>query len=130
MSRDPRVRDDLRKGKRQLRPRLGAESGIRIFDSSLGGLGGCPFAPGASGNAATEDLVDLFEASGVATRIDLEALLEAAAWVEGDLLKRSLPSRLLRARLGGGKSEDPPAAREKAGVAPPPPATSRAWKGR
>jgi hypothetical protein len=134
MSRDPRVRDDARKGKRQLRPRLGVqagyESGIRIFDSSLGGLGGCPFAPGASGNAATEDLVAWVEASGVATGIDLEALLKAAAWVERDLLKRSLPSRLLRARLGGGRSEDPPGAREKAGVAPPPPGASRAWKGR
>ena len=130
MSRDPRVRDDLRKGKRQLRPRLGAESGIRIFDSSLGGLGGCPFAPGASGNAATEDLVDLFEASGVATGIDPEALLEAAAWVERDLLKRLLPGRVLRARLGTGKSEDPPGAREKGGLAPPPPGASRAWKAR
>jgi hydroxymethylglutaryl-CoA lyase len=77
----------------------GYQSGIRIFDSSLGGLGGCPYAPGASGNAATEDLVDLFEASGIATGIDLDALVDTAAWVEGNLLGRSLPSRVLRARL-------------------------------
>lgn len=77
----------------------GYESGIRTFDSSLGGLGGCPYAPGASGNAATEDLVDLFEASGVATGIDLDALVETSAWVERDLLRRSLPGRVFRARL-------------------------------
>jgi hydroxymethylglutaryl-CoA lyase len=77
----------------------GYRSGIRIFDSSLGGLGGCPYAPGASGNAATEDLVDLFEASGIATGIDLDALVDTAAWVERDLLRRSLPGRVFRARL-------------------------------
>lgn len=52
------------------------ECGIRTFDSSLGGLGGCPFAPGASGNIVTEDLVFMFEAMGVTTGIDLSALLE------------------------------------------------------
>ncbi len=52
------------------------ECGIRTFDSSLGGLGGCPFAPGASGNIVTEDLVFMFEAMGVSTGIDLSALLE------------------------------------------------------
>jgi hydroxymethylglutaryl-CoA lyase len=83
----------------------GYASGVRIFDSSLGGLGGCPYAPGASGNVATEDLVDLFEASGIATgidldAIDLDALVETAAWVERDLLRRSLPGRVFRARLG------------------------------
>ena len=77
----------------------GYQSGIRIFDSSLGGLGGCPYAPGASGNAATEDLVDLFEASGIATGVDLDALVDTAAWVERDLLRRSLPGRVIRARL-------------------------------
>jgi hydroxymethylglutaryl-CoA lyase len=53
------------------------EVGVRAFDSSLGGLGGCPFAPGASGNVITEDLVFMFESMGVATGIDFDALLEA-----------------------------------------------------
>ena len=51
--------------------------GVRTFDSSLGGLGGCPYAPGASGNVVTEDLVFMFEAMGVATGIDLERLIAA-----------------------------------------------------
>jgi len=55
------------------------EEGVRTFDSSLGGLGGCPYAPGASGNVVTEDLVFMFEAMGVATGIDLERLLAARA---------------------------------------------------
>jgi hydroxymethylglutaryl-CoA lyase len=53
------------------------EEGVRAFDSSLGGLGGCPFAPGASGNVITEDLVFMFEAMGVATGIDLDKLMAA-----------------------------------------------------
>jgi hydroxymethylglutaryl-CoA lyase len=53
------------------------EEGVRAFDSSLGGLGGCPFAPGASGNVITEDLVFMFEAMGVATGIDLDRLMVA-----------------------------------------------------
>jgi len=53
------------------------EEGVRAFDSSLGGLGGCPFAPGASGNVITEDLVFMFEAMGVATGIDLDKLMVA-----------------------------------------------------
>jgi hydroxymethylglutaryl-CoA lyase len=53
------------------------EEGVRHFDSSLGGLGGCPFAPGASGNVITEDLVFMFEAMGVATGIDLDKLMAA-----------------------------------------------------
>ena len=55
------------------------EEGVRTFDSSLGGLGGCPYAPGASGNVVTEDLVFMFEAMGVATGIDIGRLLEARA---------------------------------------------------
>ncbi len=51
--------------------------GVRTFDSSQGGLGGCPYAPGASGNVVTEDLVFMFEAMGVATGVDLEALIAA-----------------------------------------------------
>jgi hydroxymethylglutaryl-CoA lyase len=53
------------------------EEGVRHFDSSLGGLGGCPFAPGASGNVITEDLVFMFESMGVATGIDMDKLLAA-----------------------------------------------------
>ena len=53
------------------------EEGVRAFDSSMGGLGGCPFAPGASGNVITEDLVFMFEAMGVRTGIDLEKLFAA-----------------------------------------------------
>jgi hydroxymethylglutaryl-CoA lyase len=53
------------------------EEGVRAFDSSLGGLGGCPFAPGASGNVITEDLVFMFESMGVSTGIDLEKLMVA-----------------------------------------------------
>jgi len=53
------------------------EEGVRHFDSSMGGLGGCPFAPGASGNVITEDLVFMFESMGVATGVDLEKLFEA-----------------------------------------------------
>lgn len=78
----------------------GYEAGVRIFDASLGGLGGCPYAPGASGNVATEDVVDLFERAGIATGVDLDALVDTTAWLEGDVLKRPLPSRVYRARLG------------------------------
>lgn len=55
------------------------ESGIRTFDASIGGLGGCPFAPGASGNVATEDVVMMLEQMGFSTGIDLDALMRAAA---------------------------------------------------
>lgn len=66
------------------------ECGIRTFDSSLGGLGGCPFAPGASGNIVTEDLVFMFEAMGIATGIDLEALLRVR-----EIVRRGLPDEPL-----------------------------------
>jgi hydroxymethylglutaryl-CoA lyase len=78
----------------------GYEAGVRTFDASLGGLGGCPYAPGASGNVASEDVVDLFERAGIATGVDLDALVDAAAWLERDVLKRPLPGRVFRARLG------------------------------
>ncbi|MBW2716505.1 MAG: hydroxymethylglutaryl-CoA lyase [Deltaproteobacteria bacterium] len=78
----------------------GFEEGVRIFDSSLAGLGGCPYAPGASGNVATEDLVDLFEREGIRTGIDLDSLVDASAWLERDVLERPLPGRVFRARLG------------------------------
>jgi hydroxymethylglutaryl-CoA lyase len=60
------------------------EEGVRAFDSSMGGLGGCPFAPGASGNVITEDLVFMFESMGIATGIDFDKLMAARkALVEG-----------------------------------------------
>lgn len=65
------------------------ESGVTILDSSLGGIGGCPFAPAAAGNVATEDLVYLFERSGVKTGVDLDAAIEAAKWVTGRLGKNA-----------------------------------------
>jgi hydroxymethylglutaryl-CoA lyase len=78
----------------------GYEEGVRTFDAALGGLGGCPYAPGASGNAATEDLVDLFERAGVRTGVDLDALVDASGWLEHAVLKRPLPGRVYRAVLG------------------------------
>ncbi|MFL6564098.1 MAG: hydroxymethylglutaryl-CoA lyase [Burkholderiales bacterium] len=62
------------------------EEGVRHFDSSMAGLGGCPFAPGASGNVITEDLVFMFEAMGISTGIDLERLFEAR-----DILIQGIP---------------------------------------
>lgn len=78
----------------------GFEAGVRSFDSSLGGLGGCPYAPGASGNVATEDLVDLFECEGISTGVDLEALVDASTWMEREVLQRPLPGRVYRAIQG------------------------------
>ena len=62
------------------------DEGVRHFDSSMGGLGGCPFAPGASGNVITEDLVFMFESMGVATGVDLQKLFKAR-----ELLARAIP---------------------------------------
>ena len=78
----------------------GYEAGVRTFDASLGGLGGCPYAPGASGNVATEDVVDLFERAGIATGVDLDGLVDTARWLEQEVLRRALPGRVYRARLG------------------------------
>jgi isopropylmalate/homocitrate/citramalate synthase len=74
------------------------EGGAQILDGSVGGLGGCPFAPRATGNVATEDLVYLLEGEGIATGIDLERLIEVAQWLES-LLGRELPGQLYRAGL-------------------------------
>jgi hydroxymethylglutaryl-CoA lyase len=71
-------------------------AGIRRLDSSAGGLGGCPFAPGATGNIATEDLVYLLRDSGVRTDVDLQAAIRAAG-VARDVVGHDLPSALLRA---------------------------------
>jgi hydroxymethylglutaryl-CoA lyase len=78
----------------------GYEAGVRTFDAALAGLGGCPYAPGASGNVATEDVCDLFAREGIATGVDLDRLVDASAWLERDVLGRALPGRVYRARLG------------------------------
>jgi hydroxymethylglutaryl-CoA lyase len=70
--------------------------GVTEFDASVGGLGGCPYAPGASGNLASEELVHMLEDMGIATGVDLEALLEAARLAER-IVGRELPSAVLRA---------------------------------
>ena len=72
------------------------ELGVADFDASVGGLGGCPYAPGATGNIATEELVHMVEDMGVGTGIDLDALIDAAADAER-IIGRQLPSQVLRA---------------------------------
>ena len=72
------------------------EAGASTLDASVGGLGGCPFAPRATGNIATEDLVYLLEGEGVETGIDLDALVEVPAWLES-VLGRTLEGQLYRA---------------------------------
>ncbi|NTU29284.1 hydroxymethylglutaryl-CoA lyase [Brevibacillus sp. HB1.1] len=72
--------------------------GIRIFDSSIGGLGGCPYAPGAAGNISTEDLVYMLHGMDYETGVDLEKLIEAGAYI-GQQLEKELPSKVLRASL-------------------------------
>ena len=64
------------------------DSGATILDASVGGLGGCPYAPRATGNIATEDLVYLLEGEGVATGVDLDALVAVSEWLEGVLGRR------------------------------------------
>lgn len=72
------------------------DSGVRIFDSSAGGLGGCPFAGSATGNLATEDLVWMLEGMGIRTGVDLPSLIATSAWM-AQLLDRSSPSAVVRA---------------------------------
>jgi hydroxymethylglutaryl-CoA lyase len=72
------------------------ELGVADFDASVGGLGGCPYAPGATGNIATEELVHMVEDMGISTGIDLESMIEAAADAER-IIGRQLPSQVLRA---------------------------------
>ena len=72
------------------------ELGVADFDASVGGLGGCPYAPGATGNIATEELVHMVADMGIDTGIDLPALIEAAADAER-IVGRELPSQVLRA---------------------------------
>lgn len=75
---------------------IGLEAGFRDFDASVAGLGGCPYAPGASGNLATEDLVYMLDRMGVHTGVDLEALLEAGRVAES-VVGRPLPGKVHQA---------------------------------
>ncbi len=72
------------------------EAGASVIDASVGGIGGCPFAPRATGNICTEDLVYMLHGEGVETGIDLDALIAVAEWLEGRL-GRQLPGQLYRA---------------------------------
>lgn len=72
------------------------DCGVTRFDASIGGLGGCPFAPGATGNVCTEDLVHCLHAMGYETGIDLDALIEVARRVE-DVIGRELPGQVMKA---------------------------------
>jgi isopropylmalate/homocitrate/citramalate synthase len=76
------------------------DAGATLLDASAGGLGGCPYAPRATGNVATEDLVYLLEGEGVETGVDLDALVDISQWLEG-LLGRQLEGYVYRA--GGGE---------------------------
>jgi hydroxymethylglutaryl-CoA lyase len=75
---------------------VGLEMGVRTFDASVGGLGGCPYAPGASGNLATEDLVYMLHGMGIETGVDMEKLVDAGL-IARQLLGRKLPGRSLAA---------------------------------
>jgi len=77
---------------------VGLELGVRDFDSSVGGLGGCPYAPGAAGNLASEDLVYMLHGMGIRTGIDLELLIEAGRVAER-VVGRALPGKVHQAGL-------------------------------
>lgn len=72
------------------------QAGVDVLDASVGGIGGCPFAPGATGNVATEDLVYMLERAGYSTGYDLDALIGTARWI-GEKIGRPAPSALSRA---------------------------------
>ena len=75
---------------------VAAQRGVRRFDASVGGLGGCPFAPGATGNVPTEDVVHLLDSLGMTTGVDLEALIVVALELE-TVIGRQLPGQVMRA---------------------------------
>jgi len=78
------------------------DAGADVLDASVGGLGGCPFAPRATGNIATEDLVYMLHGEGVETGVDLGALIGVAEWLEG-VLGRGLPGQVYRAGVFAGR---------------------------
>ena len=84
------------RGTGQANALVAVQAGVTQLDSSVGGLGGCPFAPGASGNIATEDLVYLLRDSGIGVDVDLQAAIHAAR-VAQSVVGHDLPSALLRA---------------------------------
>lgn len=73
------------------------EAGVDVIDASVGGIGGCPFAPAATGNVATEDVVYMLDRAGIETGLDLDKLIETAKWLETDGLKHPVESALSRA---------------------------------
>ncbi|HJS48785.1 MAG TPA: hydroxymethylglutaryl-CoA lyase [Gaiellaceae bacterium] len=75
---------------------VGIEAGASVLDASVGGVGGCPFAPRASGNISTEDLVYMLHGEGIETRVDLDDLISVAEWLEG-VLERQLEGQVYRA---------------------------------
>lgn len=80
----------------------GLEAGITTFDTSIGGMGGCPYAPGAAGNLATEDLVHLLHSLDIKTGIDLDKLIACGSLAQ-QLLGKQLPGRFLRSSLAKNK---------------------------
>jgi hydroxymethylglutaryl-CoA lyase len=84
----------------------GLDAGVRTFDASAGGLGGCPYAPGATGNLATEDLVYMLHGYGIATGVNLDRLIAASEFIESRL-DHPLPSRVYRARKASRNSQPP-----------------------
>jgi hydroxymethylglutaryl-CoA lyase len=78
---------------------VAVDMGIRTIDAALGGLGGCPYAPGAAGNVATEDVVNMLEAMGVRTGVDLEQLIDCSR-LASSLIGHEMPSKYYRAAVG------------------------------
>jgi hydroxymethylglutaryl-CoA lyase len=76
--------------------------GITTFDASVGGMGGCPYAPGASGNLATEDLVNLLHGMGVETGVNLDRLVDAALLAQ-EVVQRPLTGKYFLAAVGSKK---------------------------
>ncbi|MBK7812989.1 MAG: hydroxymethylglutaryl-CoA lyase [Rhodocyclaceae bacterium] len=76
------------------------QMGVNVFDAAVGGLGGCPYAPGASGNVATEDVAWLLRGLGIASGVDLARLVDTSAWISGQL-GRAPASKVARAALAG-----------------------------
>jgi isopropylmalate/homocitrate/citramalate synthase len=72
---------------------------VAVLDAAVAGIGGCPFAPRATGNIATEDMLFLLENKGVATGVDLDEVIPVAEWLERTL-ERTLPGQLYRAGSG------------------------------
>jgi hydroxymethylglutaryl-CoA lyase len=94
----------------------GLEEGVRVIDSAAGGLGGCPYAPGATGNVATEDVVYMLEGMGLGTGVDLGKLLVATNEISR-LLGRPPLSRVAAA-LNANKARKPPAPDEAPSTSP------------